>query len=222
MSHSNTGRLLGDEHGRKLMARVAGDEALHHVFYRDAMRPCWSSTRPPRSIAIDRVVREFAMPGTAIPNFNKAAQAIAAAGIYDFASHHGSVLVPVVIDAWHLDELKGSRRGRAGPRPLPQVRPPPRPRRRADPVAPGRARPRRRRLDKQRGGQLRPRRFGYGDQVLLEHLHAHVVGAGVEVRLAPGPRRVDVAPGDDGVDSRSLPPSAKSSSLKPSRRRLFT
>ncbi len=107
VSHSNTGRLLGDDHGRKLMARVAGDEALHHVFYRDAMGALLELDPAGAVLAIDRVVREFAMPGTAIPNFTRHAKAIAAAGIYDFASHHGSVLVPVVIDAWQLDQVEG-------------------------------------------------------------------------------------------------------------------
>jgi acyl-[acyl-carrier-protein] desaturase len=107
VSHSNTGRLLADEHGRKLMARVAGDEALHHVFYRDAMLGLLELDPSTAVLAIDHTVRSFAMPGIAIENFTQQAKAIAAAGIYDFASHHSSVLVPVVIDAWHLDELSG-------------------------------------------------------------------------------------------------------------------
>jgi acyl-[acyl-carrier-protein] desaturase len=107
VSHSNTGRMLGDDHGRKLMARVAGDEALHHVFYRDAMSALLELDPDQAVLAIDRIVRSFAMPGTAIENFTKSAKAIAAAGIYNFESHHGSVLVPVVIDAWHLDTLTG-------------------------------------------------------------------------------------------------------------------
>jgi acyl-[acyl-carrier-protein] desaturase len=107
VSHSNTGRLLGDDHGRKLMARVAGDEALHHVFYRDAMLALIELDASAAVIAIDRTVREFAMPGIAIENFAHQARAIANAGIYNFSSHHASVLVPVVIDAWHVDELTG-------------------------------------------------------------------------------------------------------------------
>jgi acyl-[acyl-carrier-protein] desaturase len=107
VSHSNTGRLLPDEHGRKLMARVAGDEALHHVFYRDAMLALIELDPSRAVLAIDDTVRNFAMPGIAIENFARQARAIASAGIYDFASHHASVLVPVVVDSWHLDELTG-------------------------------------------------------------------------------------------------------------------
>ena len=107
VSHSNTGRLIADEHGRKLMARVAGDEALHHVFYRDVMLALIELDPSMAVLTIDRIVREFSMPGTAIENFAQKARAIASAGIYDFASHHDSVLVPVVLDAWQLDKLTG-------------------------------------------------------------------------------------------------------------------
>jgi acyl-[acyl-carrier-protein] desaturase len=107
ISHRNTGRLLADDHGRRLMARVSGDEALHHVFYRDLMG-CLLEFDPAVALdAIDRTVRNFAMPGTAIADFNRHARAIAGAGIYDFGSHYASVLVPVLINAWHLDELAG-------------------------------------------------------------------------------------------------------------------
>jgi len=107
LSHRNTGRLLGDDHGKRVMARVAGDEALHHLFYRDVMS-CLIELDPNRAvIAIDETVRNFAMPGTAIADFSHHARAIAGAEIYDFCSHHAGVLVPVVIDAWKLGELTG-------------------------------------------------------------------------------------------------------------------
>ena len=107
VSHSNTGRLLADEHGRRLMARVAGDEALHHIFYRDLMTALIELDPNMAVDAIDRVVRGFAMPGTGIEEFTRHAKAIASEGIYDFASHHAVVLVPLVEDAWHLAELEG-------------------------------------------------------------------------------------------------------------------
>jgi acyl-[acyl-carrier-protein] desaturase len=99
--------LLGDEHGRRLMARVAGDEALHHVFYRDAMAALIELDPNESVLAIDRVVRSFAMPGTGIADFKSHSKAIAITGIYDFSSHYASVLVPVVINAWKLDEIAG-------------------------------------------------------------------------------------------------------------------
>lgn len=107
VSHSNTGRMLEDDHGRRLMARVSGDEALHHVFYRDLMS-CLIDVDPSVAVpAIDRTVRNFTMPGTAIADFTRHAKAIARAGIYDVASHHASVVVPVVVGAWKLADLTG-------------------------------------------------------------------------------------------------------------------
>src|SRR6478672_13858136 len=35
VAHHNTGRLLSDPAGRRIMTRVAADENLHHLFYRD-------------------------------------------------------------------------------------------------------------------------------------------------------------------------------------------
>jgi acyl-[acyl-carrier-protein] desaturase len=107
IAHTNTGRLLGDRRGRDVMARVAGDEQLHHVFYRDLTSAGLEVDPSALVVAIDRQVREFAMPGTGIPDFAAHARAIAAAGIYDFASHHDQILQPVVLGQWRLESLEG-------------------------------------------------------------------------------------------------------------------
>jgi acyl-[acyl-carrier-protein] desaturase len=107
IAHRNTGRLLCDEAGRKLMARVAGDETLHHVFYRDLTSALLEADPSNTVLAIERNVREFAMPGTGIPDFIDHARAIANAGIYDFAAHHDLILEPVVLDTWKLGSLEG-------------------------------------------------------------------------------------------------------------------
>ncbi|CAN5154636.1 acyl-ACP desaturase [soil metagenome] len=106
ISHGNTGRLLEDRKGRDIMARVAGDENLHHVFYRDATSAALELDPSAVVLAIDRQVRGFEMPGTGIPNFDSHARAIANAGIYDFASHHQRILVPVVLEHWRLETIE--------------------------------------------------------------------------------------------------------------------
>src|SRR5688572_4855094 len=63
IAHGNTGRLMDDDAGRKVMARVAGDEMLHHVFYRDLTSALLELDPSTTVKAIDRNVREFAMPG---------------------------------------------------------------------------------------------------------------------------------------------------------------
>ena len=107
LSHTNTGRLIDDPVGRKIMARVAGDENLHHVFYRDLVSAAIELDASEVVLAIDRNVRNFAMPGLGIPDFVTHSKRIADAGIYDFAAHHDSILVPVVLRHWKVEELTG-------------------------------------------------------------------------------------------------------------------
>jgi acyl-[acyl-carrier-protein] desaturase len=107
ISHRNTGRLLADRTGYEIMARVAGDEQLHHVFYRDATTAALEIDPSGVVRAIERQVVGFDMPGTGIANFASHAKAIAKAGIYDFAAHHDHILQPVVIGHWKLETIEG-------------------------------------------------------------------------------------------------------------------
>ncbi len=107
ISHGNTGRLLADRRGREIMARVAGDENLHHVFYRDATSAVLEIDPSAVVLAVDRQVRGFEMPGTGIPNFATHARAIANAGIYDFSNHYERILHPVVLEHWGLESIEG-------------------------------------------------------------------------------------------------------------------
>ncbi len=109
VAHHNTGRLLSDPAGRRIMTRVAADENLHHLFYRDLTSVALAIDPETVVPAIERQVRNFAMPGTGIPDFARHARAIAKAGVYDFKSYHDQILVPVVIRHWHLDRLQGLR-----------------------------------------------------------------------------------------------------------------
>jgi acyl-[acyl-carrier-protein] desaturase len=107
IAHHNTGRLLSDPAGRKIMTRVAADENLHHLFYRDLTSVALEIDPTTLVPAIDRQVRHFAMPGTGIPDFARHARTMADAGIYDFAAHHDQILVPVLLRHWRLDRLQG-------------------------------------------------------------------------------------------------------------------
>src|SRR5207342_1800164 len=85
VSHRNTGTLLDDDAGYKVMARVAADENLHYLFYRDLVTAAVAIDPSTMMVAIERQVRTFEMPGLGIPDFGKLANAIADIGIYDFA-----------------------------------------------------------------------------------------------------------------------------------------
>ena len=50
-------------------------------------------------LATEHEVKDFAMPGTGIPDFDRHAALIARAGIYDLAIHHSQIVVPVVLQA---------------------------------------------------------------------------------------------------------------------------
>src|ERR1700738_4374813 len=107
ISHRNTGRLLGDQAGLDIMARVAVDETLHFLFYRDLATAALEVDPSGMVLAVERQVRGFEMPGTGIPDFGVHAAAIAAAGIYDFGIHHSQILVPVVLRQWQLESIEG-------------------------------------------------------------------------------------------------------------------
>jgi acyl-[acyl-carrier-protein] desaturase len=107
VAHRNTGKLIGDPVGYEVMARVAADENLHYLFYRDVVSEALAMDPSAVVEAIDRQVREFEMPGTGIHNFTARAASIARAGIYDLALHYDQVLVPVVLRHWKLEEIEG-------------------------------------------------------------------------------------------------------------------
>jgi acyl-[acyl-carrier-protein] desaturase len=107
IAHRNTGKVLGDPVGYDLMARVAADENLHHLFYRDLATAAFDVDPSGMVLALEREVKGFAMPGTGIPDFARHAGVIARAGIYDVAIHHSQIVVPVVLRHWRLPELEG-------------------------------------------------------------------------------------------------------------------
>jgi acyl-[acyl-carrier-protein] desaturase len=107
IAHRNTGTMLDDEAGYKVMARVAADENLHYLFYRDLVTAALEIDPSATMCAIERQVRTFEMPGTGIPDFNALAVAIADTGIYDLALHHDQVLAPVVLRHWNVEAVVG-------------------------------------------------------------------------------------------------------------------
>lgn len=106
VAHRNTGKLLGDPAGYEVMARVAADENLHFLFYRDVSTAAFQLDPSGMMIALDRQARDFEMPGTAIVGFAARAASMARAGIYDLALHYDQVLMPV-LRHWKVEELEG-------------------------------------------------------------------------------------------------------------------
>ncbi len=106
IAHRNTGKLIGDRSGYEVMARVAADENLHYLFYRDLAQAAIELNPSDMVIAMEEVVRSFVMPGTGIIDFDRHSAAIAQAGIYDATILHEQVLVPVILHHWRVQHLE--------------------------------------------------------------------------------------------------------------------
>ncbi len=104
VAHSNTGQNLLDSAGKAIMGRVAGDEWLHHVFYRDLAKAAIEIDPDTMVIAAARQILHFEMPGTGIPDFENHAKKIAAHGIYDIPKYIHIVLEPT-LEKWGLLDL---------------------------------------------------------------------------------------------------------------------
>ncbi len=107
IAHRNTGKLLDDPVGYELMARVAADENLHYLYYRDLVSAGLAFDPSTMMLAIERQVRDFEMPGTGIEGFHQHARAIADAGIYDYVIHHEQILVALVLRHWKVESVEG-------------------------------------------------------------------------------------------------------------------
>jgi acyl-[acyl-carrier-protein] desaturase len=107
IAHHNTGKALPDAEGYEVMKRVAADENLHHLFYRDLVSAALDIDPSGMIEAIKRQVLSFEMPGTGIPGFAQHAKAIARAGIYDLGVHHDAILRPVVLGHWDVAGWQG-------------------------------------------------------------------------------------------------------------------
>ncbi len=107
ISHRNTGRATGDAVCEQLLARVAADENLHMIFYRNLLAAALEIAPGQAMRAVADVVADFQMPGSGIEGFTRKSVAIALAGIYDLRQHRDEVLAPVLRqwDVWNVTGL---------------------------------------------------------------------------------------------------------------------
>ncbi|HEX5510245.1 MAG TPA: acyl-ACP desaturase [Actinomycetales bacterium] len=96
ISHRNTGRATGCPVAEQLLARIAVDENLHMVFYRNLLAAAFEIAPDDAMEAIRDEVVGFSMPGSTMPDFARNAMTIAKAGIYDLRLHHDDVVMPVL------------------------------------------------------------------------------------------------------------------------------
>jgi acyl-[acyl-carrier-protein] desaturase len=96
ISHRNTGKATEDPIAEQLLSRVAADENLHMVFYRNLLAAAFDLDPDSSMRAVTDVVGAFQMPGVGIEGFGRKALSIALAGIYDLRQHRDEVLQPVL------------------------------------------------------------------------------------------------------------------------------
>jgi len=106
VSHRNTGKVTGDPLCDQLLARVAADENLHMIFYRNLLSGALELAPDQTMRAITEVVKTFEMPGSDIPGFQRKAVEMAVAGVYDLRQHRDDVVMPV-LRHWKVFELEG-------------------------------------------------------------------------------------------------------------------
>ncbi|MBF6191500.1 acyl-ACP desaturase [Nocardia implantans] len=109
ISHRNTGTACEEPIAERMLQRVAADENLHMIFYRNISAAAIDLVPNEALRAITTVVTRFQMPGLGQPNFRRNAVLLAKHGIYDLPQHLHVVLRPV-LRAWRVferDDLTG-------------------------------------------------------------------------------------------------------------------
>ena len=103
ISHRNTGRISNDPICEQMLARVALDENLHMLFYRNCLSAALDLEPNAAMVAIRDVLVNFNMPGQGMPGWGRKSVQIALAGIYDMKLHLEDVVAPV-LRAWKIFE----------------------------------------------------------------------------------------------------------------------
>ena len=107
ISHRNTGVASGDPVCEQLMSRIALDENLHMIFYRNMLGAAFEREPNLTMQAVRDVALAFQMPGHSIEGFTRKSVVIATAGIYDLRQHRDQVLVPILRQwgVWDIADL---------------------------------------------------------------------------------------------------------------------
>ena len=106
VSHRNTGKFTKDPMCENLLTRIAADENLHMIFYRNLLNAALKISPDQAMVAILDVVKNFEMPGANLPGFQRKAVEMAVEGIYDLRLHKDEVVAPV-LRFWKVFELEG-------------------------------------------------------------------------------------------------------------------
>ena len=96
ISHRNTGSYSGEKLCDQMLQKIANDENLHMVFYRNLLSAAFELSPDQSMRAVVDVVGNFQMPGAGVENFGRKSVQMAVAGIYNLRIHRDEVLAPVL------------------------------------------------------------------------------------------------------------------------------
>ncbi|MFT3899130.1 MAG: acyl-ACP desaturase [Gordonia sp. (in: high G+C Gram-positive bacteria)] len=96
VSHRNTGKACDDPIADRMLQRIAADENLHMVFYRNICGAGMDLSPDQTLRAVTDIVTNFQMPGAGMPNFRRHGVLMAKHGIYDLRQHLDEVVMPVL------------------------------------------------------------------------------------------------------------------------------
>jgi acyl-[acyl-carrier-protein] desaturase len=103
VSHRQTGIAANNELADEMLRRIAADENLHMLFYRNLAGKAFDLAPNQMMRAVADEVMNFEMPGANIAGFQSRALEIAGAGIYDLRRHQKEVVLPV-LKGWRVFE----------------------------------------------------------------------------------------------------------------------
>lgn len=103
VSHRNTGKVCNDPVADRMLQRVAADENLHMIFYRNMCEAALDVAPDQALDAVADVVENFRMPGQGMPNFRRNGVLMAKNGIYDPRQHLEEVVAPT-LRKWRIFE----------------------------------------------------------------------------------------------------------------------
>jgi acyl-[acyl-carrier-protein] desaturase len=94
ISHRNTGKACNDAIADRMLRRIAADENLHMIFYRNICGAALDLAPDQAVEAVADVIENFRMPGQGMPNFRRNGVLMAKHGIYDPRQHLDDVVAP--------------------------------------------------------------------------------------------------------------------------------
>ncbi|WP_072809739.1 acyl-ACP desaturase [Rhodococcus zopfii] len=103
VSHRNTGKACNDPVADRMLQRIAADENLHMIFYRNICEAALDVAPAQTLTAITEILKQFQMPGAGMPNFRRNGVLMAKHGIYDLRQHLDEVVQPV-LRKWNIFE----------------------------------------------------------------------------------------------------------------------